>query len=207
MGGGTGTQSAESQLPFQQASGWKSAAPAPGRSRAGAGEKRLGAGGVWVRLAFPGTVVRDTAVRPWQNHSPRPAASPTRLPSAVAPTRTPAPRWAQNLIFPSRGPLCVARLGPPEGAVPGINEARLGLDDSNSGLEPHPATAALPPALDGSEWAVPTGDQRKHPFLLSCLKDCDPACSTLFDLGQLPETLAQSGSESLSVGCECSPGQ
>ena len=107
----------------------------------------------------------------------------------------------------------MAPLGPPEGAVPGLNQARLGLDDSNSGLEPHPAAAAVPLALDGSEWAgkrargVPTGDQRKHQFLLSCLKDCDPACFTLFDLGQLPETVAQPGSEPLSVGCECSPGQ
>ena len=99
----------------------------------------------------------------------------------------------------------MAPLGPPEGAVPGLNQARLGLDDSNSGLEPHPAAAAVPLALDGSEWAgkrargVPTGDQRKHLFLLSCLKDCDPACFTLFDLGQLPETVAQPGSEPLSL--------
>lgn len=66
----------------------------------------------------------------------------------------------------------MARPGPPEGAVPGLNQAGLGLDDSNSGLESHPATAAAPPALDGSEWAgkrardVPTGDQRKDLFKL-----------------------------------------
>ena len=83
----------------------------------------------------------------------------------------------------------MARLGPPERAVPGLNQARLGLDDSNSVLERHPATAAAPPSLDGLEWdgkrarGVPTGDQREDPFL-SCLKDCDPACFNLFDLGR-----------------------
>ena len=88
----------------------------------------------------------------------------------------------------SRPPLRGAA-GPPERAVPGLNQARLGLDDSNSVLEPHPATAAAPPSLDGLEWdgerarGVPTGDQREDPFL-SCLKDCDPACFNLFDLGR-----------------------
>lgn len=64
------------------------------------------------------TVVSNTAVRPWQNRSPCPAASPTRLPSVAAPTRTPAPRWAQNLLLPSRGPAGRSS-GPGRAHVPG----------------------------------------------------------------------------------------
>lgn len=63
----------------------------------------------------------------------------------------------------------------------GLNQASLGLDDSNSGFELHPTTTAALPALGGSEWAgkrangVQWGIWRGS-VSSSCLKDCDPAC-------------------------------
>ena len=82
----------------------------PGEGNSGFG-RSAGACRV-LRIAVP-----DTAVQPWQNRSPRLAASPTRLPSVAARTRTPAPRWAQNLFFPSRGP-GAAQLGPKREQIP-----------------------------------------------------------------------------------------
>lgn len=62
--------------------------------------------------------VGDPPGRPWQSHSLRPAASRMRSPSAAAPTRTPAPRWA---------------IGPPSLAA----GADLGLWPGRSGPNPN----------------------------------------------------------------------
>lgn len=77
--------------------------PSPLRPPRVASKRRTGAGKRVGACRLLGTVVGETAVRPWQNCSPHPAASLTRLLSVVAPTRIPAPRWAQNLLLPSSG--------------------------------------------------------------------------------------------------------
>lgn len=89
----------------QQPPAPRPASPSPARAAQGLGR-------VSAADLFPGDVPSSCRRGPWRNRSPRPAALRTRLPSVAARTRTPAPRWAQNLLLASWGPQRGAFGGP-----------------------------------------------------------------------------------------------